>query len=124
MIALCYYLSKMIVEKQGGADRAKYGDGLIKELSIQITKDFGRGFTISNLKYMRQFYLKYPKSHAVRGQLSWTHYRLLLSLEDENARDFYAKEAIENIWSSRQLEMFRVVKKTYRLLFPRVKGYT
>ena len=53
---------------------------------------------------MRQFYLTFPKSHALRGELSWTHYRLLLSLNDENARNFYIKEAIEGNWSTRQLE--------------------
>ena len=104
MVLAYWQIGKMIVEKQGGAGRAKYGDGLIKELSTQMTKDFGKGFTITNLKYMRQFYLEYPKSHSLRDQLSWTHYRLLLSLEDENARDFYVKEAIENNWSTRQLE--------------------
>ncbi|MCR4661111.1 MAG: DUF1016 N-terminal domain-containing protein, partial [Clostridia bacterium] len=91
------------VEKQGGADRAYYGDGLIKELSAQMTKDFGKGFTISNIRYMRQLYLVFPKHHTVCGELSWSHYRLIISLDDEKARDFYIKEAVENNWSVRQL---------------------
>lgn len=80
MVLTYWQIGKMIVEKQGGESRANYGVGLIKELSIQLTKDFGKGFAISNLKYMRQFYLLFPKGHALSGQLSWTHYKLLLSL--------------------------------------------
>ena len=104
MVLAYWQIGKMIVEKQGGEARAQYGDGLIKELSIQMTKDFGKGFTITNIKYMRKFYLAFQKSHTLCGQLSWSHYRLLISLEDENARNFYMKEAIENTWSVRQLE--------------------
>lgn len=94
----------MIVEKQGREDRAKYGEGLIYELSIQMTKDFGKGFNERSLEQMRKFYLLFQKPNAVRTELSWTHYRLLLSLEDENARNFYIQEAIEGNWSTRQLE--------------------
>ena len=104
MVLAYWQIGKMIVEKQGGESRAKYGDGLIKELSIQMTKDFGKGFTISNVKYMRQFYLAFQKSHTLCGQLSWSHYRLILSLEDENARNFYIQEAIDGNWSVRQLQ--------------------
>ena len=104
MVLAYWQIGKMIVEKQGGAERAKYGDGLIKELSALLTRDFGEGYTITNLKYMRKFYLAFQKGHALRDQLSWTHYRLLLSLDDEKARDFYLKEAIEGNWSTRQLE--------------------
>ena len=104
MVLAYWQIGKMIVEKQGGAERAKYGDGLIKELSIQMTKDFGKGFTTTNLKYMRQFYIAFPKGHALCDQLSWSHYRLLISLDDENARNFYIKETTENNWSFRQLE--------------------
>ena len=104
MLFAYWKIGKMIVEKQGGEARAEYGAGIIKELSEQLTKDFGKGYTISNLKYMRLFYIRFQKSHAVRGQLSWTHYRLIISLDDEKARDFYIKEAIEGNWSTRQLE--------------------
>ena len=104
MLLAYWKIGKMIVEKQGGLSRAEYGAGIIKELSIQLTKDFGKGYTISNLKYMRLFYMRFQKSHALRGQLSWTHYRLILSLDDEKAREFYIKEAIEGNWSTRQLD--------------------
>lgn len=104
MVHTYWQIGKMIVEKQGGKERAKYGDGLIKELSAQMTKDFGKGFTISNLKNMRLFYLTFQKSHTLCGQLSWSHYRLIISLDDEKARDFYIKEAVEGNWSVRQLQ--------------------
>ena len=99
-----WQIGKMIVEKQGGVERANYGDGLIKELSTKLTNDFEKGFTERNLRVMRQFYYTFPKWHAVRAELSWTHYRLILSLDDENARNFYIKEAIDGNWSTRQLE--------------------
>ena len=104
MVLAYWQIGKMIVEKQGGEVRAEYGEGLIKELSIQLTKDFGKGFTITNLKYMRMFYKTFQKSHALRDQLSWTHYRLLMKVNDEHARNFYIEEAINGSWSTRQLE--------------------
>ena len=76
----------------------------LKELSEQMTRDFGKGFTVTNLKYMRQFYLTFPNGHALRGELSWTHYRLLMKVENDNAREFYMQEAIKSQWSTRQLE--------------------
>lgn len=69
-----------------------------------MTQDFGKGFTVTNLKYMRQFYLMFPNSHALRDELSWTHYRLLIKVENDNARDFYMQEAAKSQWSTRQLE--------------------
>lgn len=104
MVQAYWQIGKMIVEKQGGEERAEYGEGLVRELSIQMTKDFGKGFTRRNLWYMKRLYLTFQKVNALRAQLSWTHYRLLLSLEDENARNFYLKEAIDGNWSTRQLE--------------------
>ena len=103
MVLSYWQIGKMIVEKQGGDKRAKYGDGLIKELSVQMTKDFGKGFTERNLEQMRKFYLTFQKPHTLCAQLSWSHYRLIISLDDENARNFYAKEAIDGNWSVRQL---------------------
>ncbi len=104
MVQAYWQIGKMIVDKQGGEARAKYGDGLIKELSIKMTEDFGKGYTITNLRYMRRFYLVFPKSHTLCDELSWSHYRLLLSLNDENSRNFYIKEAINGNWSVRQLQ--------------------
>ncbi|WP_461207914.1 PDDEXK nuclease domain-containing protein, partial [Clostridium sp. DL1XJH146] len=87
-----------------GNERAEYGDYLIKSLSSQLKAEFGKGFTVTNLKYMRQFYLAFPNSHALRDQLSWTHYRLLLKIENEEVRNFNIEECIEGNWSTRQLE--------------------
>lgn len=69
-----------------------------------MTQDFGKGFTVTNLKYMRQFYLMFPNGHALRDELSWTHYRLLIKVENNNAREFYMQEAVKSQWSTRQLE--------------------
>lgn len=104
MIEAYWNIVKKIIEKQGGKDKAEYGLGLIKELSTQMTKDFGKGFTVTNLKYMRQFYLTFPNGHALRGELSWTHYRSLMRVENEKARNFYLEEAIKSAWSTRQLD--------------------
>lgn len=104
MVITYWQIGKMIVKKQGGANRAKYGDGLIKELSDQMTRDFGKGFDITNLKRMRQFYILFQKGATLQHQLSWSHYKLILSLEDEDTRNFYIKEAIDGNWSVRQLQ--------------------
>ena len=104
MVRAYWEIGKMIVEKQGGETRAKFGEGLIEELAKQMTKDFGEGYTTTNLKYMRSFYLSFQKVDALRQQLSWSHYRLLMSLKNRGAIEFYAKEAVESNWSVRQLQ--------------------
>lgn len=104
MVEAYWNIGRVIVEKQGGKDKAEYGTALLKNLSKEMTKEFGKGFTLTNLKYMRQFYLTFPKSHALSDQLSWTHYRLLMRVENENARNFYLEESIKENWSTRQLE--------------------
>lgn len=97
-------MEKSIIDEQGGNEKAEYGTGLLKELSKQMIQDFGKGFTVTNLKYMRQFYLMFPNGHALRDKLSWTHYRLLIKVENNNAREFYMQEAVKSQWSTRQLE--------------------
>ncbi|BET14548.1 PDDEXK nuclease domain-containing protein [Fusobacterium vincentii] len=104
MVEAYWNIGRVIVEKQGGSNKAEYGTALIKNLSKKMTKEFGKGFTTTNLKYMRQFYLTFQKSHALSDQLSWTHYRLLMRVENENARNFYIEECIKSNWSTRQLE--------------------
>jgi len=89
MVQAYWEIGRIIVEgEQKGAERAEYGKALIKELSVRLTRDYGKGFTESNLKYMRQFYLTFQNSHALRDELTWTHYRLLLKVEKEEARNF------------------------------------
>ena len=105
MLRAYWNIGKEIVEEeQKGKDRAVYGSALIKELSVKLTKEYGKGFTETNLKYMRQFYQAFEKRHALRDELSWTHYRILVKVDKENAREFYIKEAISGKWSTRQLE--------------------
>ncbi len=104
MVETYWNIGRRIVEQQGGEEKAEYGSGLIKELSKQMTKDFGKGFTTANLKNMRQFYLTFPNGYALRSELSWTHYRLIMRVENKNAREFYLEESIKSNWSTRQLE--------------------
>lgn len=104
MVEAYWNIGKSIIEEQGGNEKAEYGTGLLKELSKQMTQDFGKGFTVTNLKYMRQFYLTFLNGHALRDELILTHYRLLMKVENDNAREFYMKEAVKSQWSTRQLE--------------------
>lgn len=133
MIIAYWEIGKIIVEEeQNGQDRAEYGKSLIKELSKQLTKDYGKGFNEANLKYMRQFYSIFSIGHALRGEfktqktytlhrkseniekhplqtvlrqeLTWTHYRILLKVSDNTERIFYMNEAANSNWTTRQLE--------------------
>ena len=98
-------IGKLIVEdEQGGNEKAGYGAALLEELSVRLAKEYGKSFSSRNLRYIRQFYAVFPKWNAVRSELSWTHYRLLLKTEREDARLFYMQEAIEGNWSTRTLE--------------------
>lgn len=104
MVETYWNIGKQIYEAQGESERAEYGSGLLKFLSEKLTEEFGKGFTVTNLKYMRQFYIAFPNRHALSDQLSWTHYRMLLKVEDEKARSFYLQECEKSNWSTRQLE--------------------
>mgnify|MGYP001244577531 CR=1 FL=1 len=170
MVESYWNIGRLIVEEeQKGKKRAEYGKYLIKELSESLTKDFGKGFDVSNLRYIRLFYLAFPISDAVRHtfkyeknsnihavsdeskkqknkklnavssqfpeqsiqdaarhefvdlksylrpELSWTHYRILLKLEKEEARYFYMNEAANSNWSTRELE-----RQINSLLFERL----
>jgi len=105
-IVLTYWdIGRMIVEEeQAGKDRAAYGQQQLQTLSRRLTNELGKGFSISNLKNMRQFYQLFPNRHAVRSDLSWTHYRILMRVGNPQARDWYAQEVIRQNWSSRALE--------------------
>ncbi len=105
MVQAYWNIGRIIVEEeQKGETKAKYGQYLIKGLSIRLVNDYGKGFNESNLRYIRLLYLIFPIRHALRDELSWTHYRLLLKIKEKNIRDFYIKECIDNQWSTRQLE--------------------
>lgn len=104
MVEAYWEIGRSIVEKQGGNATAEYGTSLLKVLSKQMTADFGKGFTVTNLSYMRQFYLAFPNRHTLCDKLSWSHYRLLMRVENESARQFYIEESVKSSWSVRQLE--------------------
>ena len=104
MVEAYWNVGREIVEKQGGASRAKYGDGLVKSLAVRLTAEFGEGFTVPNLRNMRQFYLTFPKRYALRSELNWTHYRILMRVESDDARDYYFNECVEAKWSTRILQ--------------------
>lgn len=94
----------IIEEEQQGKARADYGEYLIVALAERLTKEFGRGFTSANLRNFRQFFLLYPNRYALRSDLTWTHYRLLMRVENTDARKFYETESVNAGWSTRALE--------------------
>jgi predicted nuclease of restriction endonuclease-like (RecB) superfamily len=116
MVLAYWEIGRIIIEEeQHGHPRAGYGQGLIPELSKRLKSEFGKGFDPSNLAMMRTFYLVYSNFDALRHELSWTHYRLLLRVESTEARAFYEKEAITARWSTRELE-----RQIHSLLFERL----
>ncbi len=153
MVGAYWQVGRLIVEhEQHGRRRGGYGEALLENLSAKLTAEFGRGFTGTNLRYMRQFYLTFPIHHALRDEskgegkrsapvsspeirraagdespglrpeLSWTHYRLLLGVEDRAAREWYMHEAAGQHWSTRQLERQISVFYYERLLASRRKA--
>ena len=170
MVQAYWQVGYLIVEhEQGGRKRAEYGEALLEELSRRLTREFGRGFDVRNLRYMRQFYQVFPARHTprqepargtkrnalrsqlgatnirnaarsesskseagfrhttldesvrpgLRSELSWTHYRLLLRVEKRQAREWYMQEAVDQNWSSRQLDRQISVLYYERLLASR-----
>lgn len=145
MVEAYWNVGRMIVEEeQQGKERAEYGSYLLRHLSARLTKEFGKGFDESNLRYIRQFYLTFPIRDALRHEssedrdsasdkretilsalrreLTWTHYRLLIRVEKPEAREWYMKEAADQNWSTRALE--RQINSLYyeRLLMSRDKA--
>ena len=104
-VRTCWEVGRHIVEfEQGGANRAEYGSRVLPRLAERLTSEFGGGFDERNLRHMRAFFTAFPIWNALRSELSWTHYRLLLRVEDPRAREWYMAEAAEQNWSSRALE--------------------
>ena len=105
LVKTYWEIGRIIVEdEQGHSDRAEYGKNLIADLSKKLTKEYGKGFSKSNLFYMRSFYLTYPIFQTLSGKLSWSHYLELLSIDDKNKRSFYEKETVNANWSVRELK--------------------
>ena len=126
MVKAYWQIGQRIVEQeQKGKDRADYGSFLIKNLSLELGNEFGKGFSVANLWNFRQFYLVFPdeeKLYTVCRGLSWSHIRLIMRLDNIEERDYYITESREQNWSVRQLE--RNIKSSYfqRLLSTQNKG--
>lgn len=101
MVNAYWQMGKRIVEEeQNGSARADYGKRLLKQLSKALTEEYGKGFSVNQLYYFRQFYLTFPEIfHTAWGILTWSHYKRLLSVQNETARNWYLQEAAEQMWS-------------------------
>ena len=105
MVESYWLIGQQIVEhEQHGEARADYGKGLLKELAARLTTDFGKGFDERELRKMRQFYQTFQKRDTLRPELTWSHYRRLISVENEAARLWYMNEAADSVWSTRQMD--------------------
>lgn len=105
MVQSYWQIGRLIVDhEQQGESRAAYGKQQLQQLSAQLSERLGKGFDVGNLRNMRQFYLTFPIYDAVRSELSWTHYRALMRIDNPAARDWYLHEAISQSWSARALE--------------------
>lgn len=107
MLNLYWNIGKVIMEIQQGDERASYGEAVLEKLSQRLTDEFGKGFSSRNLRTMRKFYLTYPIWKTVSSKLSWSHYLELIKIEEEPKRSFYLKEAINSMWSVRELQRQR-----------------
>lgn len=121
MINLYWNIGKKIYEMQGENNRAKYGDLLIEEISKRLSEYFGKGFSIQNLRRMRQFYITYPIRSSIMSELSWTHYLELIKIKDKNKRNFYMKECIESGWTVYELQRQRTSLFYERLILSKDK---
>ena len=105
MLEAYWNIGKQIVQQeQNGKDRAQYGKYIIKELSARLTDDFEKGYSPRNLRSMRQFYLTFANWQTVSAKLSWSHYQLIMRVENKQAREYYINETSKSNWSVRALE--------------------
>ena len=109
-----FEIGKLIIEAQGGEERAKYGNGLIKEWSKELTKLYGKGYDDSNLRRMRQLYVVFQKCAPV-GHISWTHYKYILPIKEESKRNYYINLCMKQNLSKRQLQE-KIKNKEYERL--------
>ena len=103
LVETYWQIGKLIFEAQGGNSRAKYGNELIKKWSVKLTKLYGNGYSITNLKIMRKFYIIFQKGHPLGDQLTWSHYKELIYIKDENKRNYYINLCLKNNLSKREL---------------------
>jgi predicted nuclease of restriction endonuclease-like (RecB) superfamily len=105
LLHMYWQIGRLIIEdEQGGKEKAVYGKAVLKNLSLQLTQEFGKGFDESNLRNIRQFYLAFQKRDAVRHELSWTHYRIISRIENETLRSQYVTHSVEGNWDTRTLQ--------------------
>ena len=110
-----YNVGKILIEVQGGEDRAKYGDGLIKEYSKRLTKELGKGYSTRSLKNMRRFYLLFEKGPTMSAQLSWSHYKELLIIKNNDEINYYINTTEKYNLSVRELRE-KIKNKEYQRL--------
>ena len=123
MVKAYWAIGKLIVEdEQNGQRRAEYGKAVLDDLSSRLTQEFGKGFDVSNLRYMRLFYINFQNCDTLRHELTWSHYRMLLRVKDEDARTWYMNEAAQQTWSTRQLDRQISVLYYERLLMSTEKA--
>ena len=104
-VQMYWHMGKRIFEEeQQGKDRADYGTYLIKNLAKQLEPEYGSGFSVRQLERSRQFYRLYPIATALRTQLNWSQYKMLISIDDQDKREYYELEAVNNAWTGRELE--------------------
>lgn len=100
-----WQIGKLIIEdEQQGKERAEYGKYTLKRLSQKLTLEFGKGFDESNLRNIRSFYHVFPICDALRHILSWTHYRLLIRLDNVDKMNYYINESVQNNWNYRDIK--------------------
>ena len=105
LLVAYWKIGEIIVRyEQNDKVRATYGDKTLKAISKELTSELGKGFSVSNIQFMRRFYQNYPIQQTASVKLSWSHYCELLSISDENKRSFYEMEAINSNWSVRELK--------------------
>ncbi len=105
MVQTYWQIGQLIVEdEQRGNERAEYGKAVLQNLATELTKEFGKGFDVRNLRNMRKFYLEFPNRNTLCSELSWSHYRILIRIQDKQARLWYMQETAEQNWSVRALE--------------------
>lgn len=104
MLNLYWNIGKIIMEIQGGNERASYGNAVLEKLSEKLTSEFGKGFSSRNLRTMRKFYVLNPIWKTVSSKLSWSHYLEIIKIDELPKRQFYIKECINSNWSVRELQ--------------------
>ncbi len=126
MVEAYWLVGKRIVEEeQNGKERAEYGKKVLENLSTALTSDFGKGFSLRNIRNFRLFYLTFPELPSIRqtlsAELSWSHYQLLMGVNQQDAQQYYLKEAAQNMWSVRTLDRNIATLYYQRLLSSQMK---